>query len=79
MMWDGCGILKKMKTFSCMIPVCKCEMNVGFTRKVNFGFTFWYRNIDMSKLCVGWLVGEVDVATAVQLFRSTNFDLIFQI
>ena len=40
-------------------------MNVGFLKKVNFGFT--------------WLVGEVDGAAAVQLLSFHNFDLIFQI
>ena len=54
-------------------------MNVGFLKKVNFGFTFWYRNLDMSKLCIGWLVGEVDGAAAVQLLSFHNFYLIFQI
>ena len=54
-------------------------MNVGFLKKMNFGFNFWYRNLDMSKLCIGWLVGEVDGAAAVQLLSFHNFDLIFQI
>ena len=48
-------------------------MNVGFLKKVNFGFTFWYRNLDMSKSCIGWLVGEVDGVAAVQLLSFHNF------
>ena len=34
---------------------------------------FWYRNLDMSKSCIGWLVGEVDGVAAVQLLSFHNF------
>ena len=51
-------------------------MNVGFLKKVNFGFTFWYRNLNMPNLCIGWMVGEVDGAAAASLFIS-SFSICF--
>ena len=83
-MWDACGMyishdvgcmwdFYESENFQYYInrywiPFCKCGMNVGFLKKVNLGFTFWYRNLDMSKSCIGWLVGEVDGAAASHRF-----------
>ena len=50
---------------------------MGFLKKVNFRFTFWYRNLNMPNLCIGWLVGEVDGAAAASLLRLIVFNLLF--
>ena len=46
---------------------------MGFLKKVNFGFPYWYRNLDMSKSCIGCLEWEVDAVAAVQLLSFHNF------
>ena len=73
MMWDPCGISENITLKDTGFP----SVNVGFLKKVNFRFTFWYRNLNMPNLCIGWLVGEVDGAAAASLLRLIVFNLLF--
>ena len=58
MMWDACGILKKVKTFRYRIRLCKCGINVGFSKNdflfLLFGTEFV---ICQSAICLRWLWG----------------------
>ena len=58
MMWDACGILKKVKTFRYRIPLCKCGINVGFTTEVTFCFYFLVQNLEYVKIMPMVVVGR---------------------
>ena len=66
MMWDACGILKKVKTFRYRIRLCKCGINVGFSKNDFLFLLFGTEFVICQSNAQGG--GEVAFKQTVQLF-----------